>query len=541
MMVIIMKKAIRLLENSEERIVTADEVYKNTKQTIPISKKMFICLECGEFVGFVSRSKETYEPYFKHRKKLKEDHYCDLRNDNDENTNFYEKVGSSLYLKNTFPEVFELLGGFRKCDLKEVYKNNLNNKIEILSTANKERMEYIIDTGRFNPNIKNFLKINFISNVYRLKYSNHYIENKLSKKWGKKIEGFKYNKAIFSNNGRVNKKIRINSEIHTSTDYYVVVSKYFRFKNEDLIKYEYVGDLQVRGNIKYKVFKLRLSAFSNQEYLRLYNYFRKNFSVNLVKKSSELDLIWPPLIQNGDEYYSFFNYFRKFYLLEKNFNDENSNLLVHSISDSRKLESTANFKNVFLYEFNNMSNVSISANNYYSDMVIDLNFLDKNIVEEPDVKIRIYGGKILIKKSKILIADIEEELKIVSNFRTDIIQYRKGVFFRRYNMRSEILIVDDYKSKDTFYYTVGNLENKILELDTGKPIDNNEKDELVYYMKKYSQSNLVNTPQWIRQLKYKFKSNSLILNFLDEYYFSGKIPKYVLNKLRKYLKGEINA
>jgi len=536
-----MKKAIRLLENREEKIVTADEVYKNTKQTIPISKKIFICLECGEFVGFVSRSKETYEPYFKHRKKLKGDHYCDLRNDNDENTNFYEKVGSSLYLKNTFPEVFELLGGFRKCDLKEVYENNLNNKIEILSTGNKKRMEYIIDTVRFNSNIKNFLKINFISNVYTIKYSNQYIEDKLRKKWGKKIEGFKYNKAMFSNNGRINKKIRINSEIHTDMDYYAVVNKYFKIDHQDIINWEYVGDLQIRENIKYKVFKIIISTFSNDEYFKLYNYFRKNFFVNLVKRASLLDLIWPPLIQNGDEYYSFFNYFRKFYLLEKNFNDENSNLLVHSISDSRKLESTANFKNVFLYEINNMSNVSISANNYYTDMVIDLNFLDKNIVEEPDLKIRIYSGKVLIKKSKILIEDIEEELKILSNFRTDIIQYRKGVFFRRYKMRSEILIVNDYKSKDKFYYTVGNLENKILELDIGKPIDNNEKDKLVYYMKKYSQINLVNTPQWIHQLKYKFKSNSLILNYLDEYYFSGKIPKYVLNKLRKYLKGVINA
>lgn len=210
------------------KLLIAQEVKGIYQQTISAIDKKFICPECGEYVAFVSGNKK--KPYFRHCNSNEYTKNCDFRTQTQTYSSIYEKLGLPMYIKKVGENYYELFIGFYKLE-EYILKlaEDLDCNVDITKAGeNEEQIEtYSINSNRFSINSTSLIRVDFISFRYHLKYNSTRVGKYLLERWGNNIEGILDSGTLFEFNENGGRKIRINDEITTNTDYYLIAKEVY--------------------------------------------------------------------------------------------------------------------------------------------------------------------------------------------------------------------------------------------------------------------------------------------------------------------------
>lgn len=513
----------------KNKTVKAAELEKTIKNTISASSKRFICSECGEYITFVRRDK--FKSYFKHGNNTENSKICDLRIDVRNDQSIYERMGLPLYLKKTDEPKFELNVGFHKLDemLMNIAEDiGLNVSIKLINGDNKFSVPYIVNYNNFSISSITFKKIDFISTRYLLQYSSSKAEQEqlLSKRWGKEFEGILSGGALFTFNDNGGRKIKINEEIKTDTDYFYLC------KNENIldkfdIQHFYCGELSLKLSIyseTYKIYKIKFNATSDSQFKKLFNFCRDFLKISLVYKPLTLIAMWPPSIQI-DNQISYLDRNKALFILESE--ETNARVFIYKENKSNELKGEHIKNNKYLIRmpiFND--EVAININEKYNSVYALLSYYKKNI--------KTYNNKICMKDindNPILEGDgmklpIKKLIKITSETKCDILHIRNFQFYKSYKITSEIGVTIDNIAFGDEIFCINGMEQISLLKFAKNQIQSDQiiNDELLYLNLRQIGSPFISTPMWVKPLLGSLKSNSKSFKVIKSYLYTNNMP-----------------
>lgn len=517
------------------RRVTAIQLANKGVRTIHIDEKRFFCTECGEYVGF--SNSESKAPYFYHGKALDGATICDLRVDINGDYSIYEKLGSQLFIEKLDSNLFNLRAGFYS--LKDSLLLRCAEKkysIVIESTEDNNRVKYRIDESRFQSGSKTYLDINFFARKYQINYSNYEAENLLKKNWGTSIEGFQNSCVFFSCHNEGGKKININEEIETNTDYYLVCSSIpYQLKKHTEI--QSTGIIEFSQGSKYKrmnVYKLHLIVKNDQEFIRLHEFVRSFFKLSLVKKAKEISVLWPPCIELFDESI-FINKYEKAAIVLNSI-EKSSEIYSHLNNNSliKRADAVGQYSSLFgIYLYT--SDTALSINGKYSPINRVLKLHNKTYTRSNNILFSLYNDTKLISEEVIEIMPRNREIKVVTNSRIRLIHYRSDVFHREYQIKNiDGVVIKDLEYNDKVVARQGLKEVLVFRLQRQKELKNKIINEnlIINQIRRNSQGKLVPVPIWIKQYITILNLDSELRNLIRKYILINKIPINVIRILQ---------
>ncbi|WP_143812434.1 hypothetical protein [Paenibacillus sp. VTT E-133291] len=283
----------------------ADQLFS---ENVGASAEQFVCTECGEYVTFVRRY--GYNSYFKHGKKNDFTKDCDLRSTNQSYNSIYERLGLPMYIRKYIDGRYELCIGFY--NINESLFDNLekaNLKITInpygMNNYIKKSLSVIFNRSNFFMGMTTLQKIDFIAPRYTINYSLPHCEIMLKERWGDYAEGILQDGALFTFHDNGGRKIRINDEISTSTEYlYMCRNENLLERHCDTISYMNYGTISLQVNnseVIYNVYKIILSPQNDHQFGALFKFCRDYFKVTLNYKPILFEALWPPVIEKEQQ------------------------------------------------------------------------------------------------------------------------------------------------------------------------------------------------------------------------------------------------
>ncbi|MBD7970008.1 hypothetical protein [Paenibacillus gallinarum] len=328
-----MDSAIEYYQLGKIRTVAATDAKSLYTHSIGVAAKQFVCPECGEYVGFVLPTNRT--PHFKHARQNEVTKECERRvSSQNYNNSIYERLGLPLYLRKFSEEQYELCIGFYGLDeslITDVEMDNLKVTIKSYDASRSEvGTNYLINHTNFKSESSNLMKVDFISSRYIVHYSPSSKVVKIKEKWGDFIEGIPDGGALFTFNEYGGRKIRINDEITTQTEYLYLCRNELLTQNYSSIEISNSGSIILRRDEKiesYKIYKICFKPQNDRQFLKLIEFCREHFKVSLLLSSASLIPVWPPTVQSDNQINCIRSY-NNFFLL-KNFDKEFTAVYSH--------------------------------------------------------------------------------------------------------------------------------------------------------------------------------------------------------------------
>jgi hypothetical protein len=538
-----MDKAIENYSVGKHKTVTADELEKTNVSTIASISERFICPECGEYVTFVRRYK--YKSYFKHGNSNEATKKCDLRIEGQQNFSIYERMGLSLYLKKCIDNKFEFYVGFYNLDetLMNIAENQeLKVSINPVNGDKKLSTLYFVNNNNFSTSSTTFKKIDFISTRYILQYSSTNAEQLLNKRWGKDFEGVLSGGALFTYSDNGGRKIKINDEITTDTDYFYLCKDGNVLDRCDGIEYMCCGEISLKTSfmsVLYNVYKIKFRAFNNVQFYKLINFCRDHLKISLIYKPSTLIAMWPPSIQI-DNQISYINKKEALFILGSE--ETNARVFVHrdNITDELKGEKIDN--NKYLMKIPVITGgIALNINEKYNSVFAFLTH---------------YKGNIKIYNNSIYMKDIDDNpihrgnnsklpdkktIKITAETKCDILHIKNNQVHKSYTIINEKgRNIDNIAFDDEIVFINGIEQTTLLKyIKNHMRSDQIFNDELLYLSLCQLGNPIMPPPIWIKKLLVLLKSNSKTFKVVRSFLLTNKMPvnaHKILNDLYKTMK-----
>lgn len=527
-----MDKAKEIYCNGKEKVVNADNIYG---KTISYKEKRFICEYCGEYVTFVTEGK-VMKKHFRHSNSNESSKLCELKSSLNESYSIYERKGLALYIKNKNNSIYEMFVGFSNIDTIK-YDALINENLTVTIKGNKSRSNYCL--YRFNENnfYKNQLslkKIDFFSDKYKIEYSTEKMNNILKKFWGEEIEGIRERGALFYYNKNGGKKIRVNEDITNNEEYLYLGKNDFIFSKYSEVRSELIGSIFFKGNIFYKIYKIKLEINFNERFKLLYEFFRENFQVRLIYKKSNMIPIWPPVARYDQEIRYIGN--RKedsIWVLEDS--ENKSSIYLHYNSGIEKIvgEKFSYEKSILKVPIEKYQIPITLGEKYNPIFVINNGYVDK--VKEYENKLEIYDEKnSIILDDEINIVNLKTRLKLKSESKTEVIQFKNNNRHVLKNIKiNKEFIIDNIDFGDKILIKRGIKLIKILEyVKLREEKDNITNLDEIYLKLINLKDYYVITPLWIKVKLPIFKGNKKLYKLIRSYVLSNKIPYKGINILQ---------
>lgn len=524
-----MEKAKEKLISGITRTITAEEVDGRFFHTISSKQGRFFCLYCGEEVAFVSRSKENFNPFFRHSNKKSDSDICQERHKVEKYNSIYEKLGLPLYLKKTNDKLYQLNIGFYKIKDKILKKlEEENAEITLRSENNKYSTKFNIDYSRFFSYQTTFIKIDFLASKYNIDYSKSFYKELLL--WGEYIEGVANEGAIFKYDSKLCRKLRINDEIYFDTDYILIRDK--NLINFIGIEYKEEGLLEI--NKKFIVYKIRIPGKNKEYYNHLYDFFRINFKLILTVSPINIVPIWPPVLMKDREINNIYEK-NTYSIIESHY--EETKVYIHNDEDIREENARKLKDNFFSIELLTKSTEQIISlndkydNNYYIYGKANTLKLENNI----EVSIFDFKGNV-IKNGIYFELPIENKVVIKTNSKCEIVIFNKNQIKKSKKIKDiNGIIIDDLAYGDNVILINGMEKISLLEFVRRKErlIRNNcDWNELFYKSQKIN-SYFVTVPPWIFEILKSIPKESRLFIYIKNAVYLNKIQNHVLNLLKE--------
>lgn len=530
----------------KHRTVTAEELEKQNIPTTSLNDKVFICIECGEYVTFVRRDK--YRSYFTHGDKKEDKKECTLRVELKENCSIYEKAGLPLYLKESSPGNFELYMGFYDIGdalLKRAEKERWKVTIRGLKGKRITNNIYYINHNNFLTDSTTLKKIDFISKQYKLEYNSMDSEKILGPRWGYDIEGILDEGALFTYTTYGGQKIRINDEITTHTEYFYLCKDRYISDYFSEIEHEYCGELFSEvGFLKsmYHVYKIVFQPKDSEEFDNLYKFCRKYLKVSLLYKPSTLIPMWPPVIKRDNEI-SFLEQGNKaLFVLETI--EEDANVFIHgnTYNSSDELERKKIGTHKYLITMPAVTSrraINISTN--YNSIYMFVNKYKDSIKTYSNImNVRDKHG-IPIDRGSYFRLPQDGQLQVIADSRCNILHFKRAQIHKTYTITdSNGVSIDDISFGDEIIAIYGVRNNFLVKYlkRKGQGIDVFD-DELLYLTLYKLDGPFMAPPIWLKKLLMSLKGESKTASIIKHFLVSNKMP-IAANKILKeiYINGE---
>lgn len=292
-----MDRAIENYSIGKQHEVSAEDIEKLNLGSINADTKRFICDICGEPVRFQCRVKSRHDgrkskkEYFAHLPDKEDIKFCEKRTDSAGNYTIYERVGLPLYIKKTTNNNFKLCIGFYSIDEKTLSYAQSESMFVLVQSKwgdTQQTARFLINNSNFLTNAITYKPLDFLAERYSLKYSSN-AERLLGRKWSDFAEGVLSGGALFTFDESGGRKIRINEEITTGIDYFLLI------RNRSYAPALNGLDCQVYGEVEFKsgqckLYKVRFTTINS----KLSDFCRENLKVSLLYRQAKLIPIWPP-------------------------------------------------------------------------------------------------------------------------------------------------------------------------------------------------------------------------------------------------------
>lgn len=546
----LMDKAIEIYSIGKQKTVTADELKKTILHTIASISERFICPECGEYVTFVRRNE--YKSYFKHGNSNEDTRKCELRIEGRQGLSIYERMGLSLYLKKWDNNKFEFYVGFYNLD--EMLMNIAENeKFEVsINSVNESKKlsdPFFVNYNNFSLNSTTYKKINFISTRYKLQYSSFKAEQLLSKRWGKDFEGVLSGGALFTYNDNGGRKIKINEEITTDTDYFYLCKNGNILDRSDGIEYLNCGEISLKSDfysVVYKIYKINFKAYNDEQFHKLSNFCRDHLRISLIYKPSTLIPMWPPSIQI-DNQISYLNKNEALFILESE--ETNARVFLGRDSTTDELKGEQIDKNKYLMKIPIITDgIALNINEKYNSIFALLNYYKGNIkIYNNSINIKDYHENPIHRGSNLKLPD-KRTIKITAETKCDILHIKNFQVYKRYSIINEkVRNVDNIAFGDEIVYISGVEQTSLLKYIKNQIeydlIFNDEYDESLSLSLCQLNSPFMPTPIWIKKLLVLLESNTKTFKVVRSFLHTNKMPIIayrILKDLYKTMKGGVD-
>lgn len=531
-------------------IVYATELKEIYTQTIPAASRKFICIECGEYVTYVARTNKHHVPFFRHLDLTQDEIGCSLRDNINSNKTVYESSGLPLYLKKSNINQFELFIGFYSLENMSIDSaEGARARVEISPSLTDASMsvKYAVNTYNFFHSKTTLKKIDFLSKRYYLSYTPSTWEGTLKQRWGGHIEGFIKGGALFDYGPNGGRKIRVNDEITTNTNYYYVCPESVSLSNIMGIKFEKCGIISLKsGSVRsiLSIYKIEFSAENDQQFKELNYFCREYLNVSLMYRPLNLIPVWPPSSVIDDE----IKYFEKedegTFILKTD--EETKGVFVHRGNSANLQEGIKIKSNSLMFKSPISDNRTVlTINEKYNPINLLLNRYNEKI-PTTNQNIQVMdssGGEFKIGTHNRL--PFKRQITIFSENRCDILQIRNDIIYSYYRVRdNKGVIIQNINFGDEILYVTG-IKKKLL-LSFAKKVQSEVMsidNQLVYSKLKKYRGPYMNTPIWVRNVLTSIESQSKLYKLLRSYIFLNVIPMesyYYLKQIYKMEGMEMN-
>ncbi|KIL07335.1 hypothetical protein SR42_14205 [Clostridium botulinum] len=532
-----MDKAKEIKINNQEVIVNATEIKNRFDKSISSKERKFICLCCGEYLSYVISDKK--KPYFRHSNENETTKKCEMRIAYDSQQTIYQRIGLSLYLKKAGTEVFQLYIGFRKID-SSIFDLQVESKGKIIiKSVNKSIMrscEYILNNYNFSCEYTTLKRVDFISKKYQITYTNSVLEKNLIKVWGEEIEGFLGNEGIFTFNENGGKKIKINEEIETNTEYYYIGLNELIFKRYDNIQVTYRGDLEVNNSdyyfFKYKVYKISFTPINEAEFIKVRILCRDRFRVSLYYNKTEFIDLWPPSIicTEGIKFITLKN--QAIGIVET---DKQEELYCNDKQNFYQIRLKKLLQNKYMVSIpiRNHEILFTLQEQYNSIFFINAGYLSK---------IKEYKNQIIIKNDNYQeiqkgiknMLPLKQSINITSKSRCKILRKNGNELEIKKVTQDNDLKLENIKYGDTITSLYSGKEEVLLQYIKEQKYSYELMYSKLYLKIKNDKSERVDFPIYIKNKLLKSKEYSPMYRAVKIYMFENKIPIKTLKLVEKY-------
>ncbi|WP_142414228.1 hypothetical protein [Hathewaya massiliensis] len=530
-----MHKAKENYSIGKHRTVTADEMEKVYYNTISSSNKRFICPECGEYLTFVRSNK--YKSYFRHGNIKEATKLCEQRSKSDQSYSIYERIGLPIYLKK-FNDSFHIYLGFYSIDewlMSLAIKEGFEVSIKLLNANDNSQIKYFINNINFSTNSVTLKRINLVSEWYKLEYSSNKARGLLKQKWGSKVEGISQNGTLFIYSETGGRKIRINDDITTNTDYYYLCRSSKLLDRYNEIEKNFCGNISLETSLEYKVYKINFRIQNENQFTKLYYFCRDNFKVSLIYKPSTIIDMWPPAIKKDNQFYYLDSEIEAMFVLKSEEND--AKVFTHINNSSNNIYGDRIYEDKYLLKVPIVENLSVNINEKYNSICAFINHYKgkiktySNIIYLKDCDDNIINTGIYSKIPK------KKILKITSISKCTVLHLKNNQVYKCYDIKDEKettienidfgdeLVVDDIEQTSLIQYIRINKQN-VLEFN----------DKLVYGKLCRCRKEVVDAPIWIKKLLLLIQTNSNTFKLVKKFIVENKIPRDAIKVLRDIYK-----
>lgn len=276
--------------NGEWTRTTATEADKEFKYTVSVKSNMFRCYKCFQYVTFV-KSTENVSSHFKHsRGDINKN--CEDRSSNLMSAYLQEmplaEFPLKLIMEGTQAALFLGLPPVSDDELKVLSKNNGFIKI---SCGQYSPAVYKVDSSHFIPNTTNWFALS-LSSQFHLVISIK-PEQFVPKLWKLPLPKIPREGALFD--ARTGRRICEKGDIQVGKEYYLlrkrINSLYLGYRgSQDISTQVYHQD---SSWTVYKICALRMSEPASE-------FFFDELHLRLTQQPSDIDILWPPVIQKND-------------------------------------------------------------------------------------------------------------------------------------------------------------------------------------------------------------------------------------------------
>lgn len=525
----------------KHRTVTADELEKIHYESVSFNNKRFICPECGEYLTFVRRYK--YKSYFKHSRSNDTTKHCELRSQSNQNFSIYERAGLPLYLKKCANNQFELNLGFYNID-ENLIKTSQIEKFKVIINALMENQNlsvtYSVNDINFSTSSMTLKSINFVSEMYKLKYSSSNAERLLGTKWGNNIEGFSSYGALFTYSENGGRKIRINDEITTETDYYYICQNSNQLDRLNGVEYIYCGNMSLDSSYStsiYKIYKICFKPRNEEQFNKLYYFCRDNFKISLIYKPSTLTAIWPPTIQK-DNKISYFNYENEA-LFILNSEEKNGRAFIHGDNIVNQIEGYELRPDKFLVKIPiKEESVAVSINEKYNSICFFLERYRDNLKSYTNsICINSYEGN-LINRGVYSELPTKKIVKISAESKCEIVHLKKNQYYKVYRIKSKKEnVINNIDFDDELGIISVNEYIPFLQY-VKKPLSGNctINDEKLYINLRKVKGEFTVPPVWMKKMLCLLMDSPKTFVVVRKYVFESKMPVKAIKILKDIYK-----
>lgn len=533
-----MDKAKEIYLLGKEKLVSAEEIKKKYLNTVPYKQKHFICSCCGEYVTYVRRT--YYKSYFKHANENELTKLCELKSNFDAQFSIYERTGLPLYLKKTGDKIYELYVGFYSIE-EGKYNRLINENGNISIKSYKENMDeycnFNLNENNFSNNNTILKKIDFISSKYRIYYSTENIQRILKNTWGNEIDGIQSSGALFSFSENGGKKIKVNEDVTTNTEYLYLGKSDKLFDFHKGIKSELIGSILFNMNYgvtTYNIYKIILSAYEENDFKNLSEFCRDKFKLSLIYKPAKIISMWPPTIisNQGIKYVN--NEKESLCILE---NDEGTgSLYLHYSSDVDVVEGEEISTNKYLVKIPIKNyKIPITINEKYNSIYTFNNgYIDNVKQHKNEVKLLDKNNKEITIQTKTKLPP-KKIIKIEAISRCKVIRVKKNNIYLIHKITNEEeFYIDNIEFGDRILITDSLKETILLEYKRDERlINNNIDDEKVLLRLSKLEEPYIGCPVWIKKVLLIVRNRPKTYALVHNYIVCNRVPIKALKFLNQ--------